>query len=284
MKILITGHEGFIGSYFVNNLSETYFDVDGVSLSNTKTLNLSSYNVIIHTSGIAHQKKNTPYSLYEKINVNQTYSLALKAKNSGISHFIFLSSIKVYGDKLFNFSENHVCEPIDNYGKSKKLAEDKLLELVDDQFRITILRLPLVYGPSPKGNIKLLLKLIHYCPIIPLGKISNKRTIISISNLTEYIKQIISNNITGIIVPSDLQSISTSRLIFLLAKAQRKKVFLVRMPLFFQKSIEVIIPGIFIRLFRDYYVQNENTLKLFDLSKMNESQSDIQLFYGQKGK
>jgi nucleoside-diphosphate-sugar epimerase len=283
MKLLLTGYTGFIGSYLYQYLKNDNFQVDGVSLRDTALSGLfkEQYDIVIHLSGLAHQTKSIPYSEYKRINCTQTAELASYAKEAGVRHFIYFSSVKVYGNsadgnELTEFSE---IKPDDSYGISKAEAEKILLSLQDQTFNVTILRIPLVFGPNPKGNIKLLLTLTDRSKLIPLNGINNRRSILSVSNLSEIIKQIIEKKIYGIFIPSDIKPISTTEIMNYLIKARKRKVLFFKLPESIKFVIRLFFNGIYIRVFGDLYFNNSASMGKIDTEKLNSSEDNFIKYY-----
>ncbi len=147
-NILITGSNGFIGKYFIKKYSSKY-NIQTFSFLNDSIddLDLSEKDTIIHLSALVHQMGGASADEYERINVTQTLDLANKAKLSKVKYFIFMSSVKVYGEETTGvYNETTVCKPEDEYGKSKLKAENELLKLEDENFKVSIVRTPIVYG------------------------------------------------------------------------------------------------------------------------------------------
>jgi len=161
---------------------------------------------------------------YEKVNVTQTINLAKKAKESGVNHFIFMSTVKVYDEETdIAYTENSDCNPQDDYGKSKLKAEQALLGLSDEGlgFRVSIIRTPIVYGYGVKANIKNLVNLINKVPVLPFGKITNNRSMVFVGNLCHLIDEIIIRPVgsalgvqdkAGIFLACDDEPLSTAKL------------------------------------------------------------------------
>ena len=152
MNLLITGASGFVGQYFVKKYTQKYsikqFSFRDDELSD---LNLSEVETVIHLSALVHQMGGATQEEYERINVTQTLELAQKAKKSGVKHFIFMSSIKACGEESSGvYCENSQCNPEDEYGKSKLKAEISLQKLEDENFRVSVIRTPIVYGYGVK--------------------------------------------------------------------------------------------------------------------------------------
>ena len=261
-KILLTGANGFIGSYFRNNYADKY-NIQTFSFlkDDFKSLHLEDIEVIIHLSALVHQMGGVAKEEYEKINVTQTLNLAKKAKEERVKHFVFMSSIKVYGEETnVAYSETTTCKPEDEYGKSKLKAENELRKLENNAFKVSIIRTPVVYGYGVKANIKNLIHLVQKVPVLPFGNIQNRRSIIYVGNLCFFINAIIEKHLSGIFLVADERAVSTTELIELIAQALGKKVYLVHVP-FFEKLLKVVKPSFHKRLFESLEVNNHNTIK-----------------------
>ena len=264
--ILLTGSSGFIGSYFIKRYSDKYniktFSFRNDSLDN---LDLQNIDTVIHLSALVHQMQGAKKEEYEKVNVEQTIALAKKAKENSVKHFIFMSTIKVYGEEINTaYNEDTLCNPQDDYGKSKLKAENELLKLQDKNFKVSTIRTPIVYGYGVKANIQNLINLIKKVPVLPFGRIKNKRSMVYIGNLTHLIDEIIVKQKEGIFLASDDESISTTRLIELIAKELDRKIILITIP-FFDKILQKIKPNIYKRLYESLEVDNIKTKKVLNL-------------------
>lgn len=230
-KILITGKNSYIGNEFekwVNNYQSDY-DVKKVCLKGDswKEKDFSKYDVIFHVAGIAHVSTDQDMEgTYYKVNRDLTIECARKAKEDGVKQFIFLSSIIIYGDsspmgKQKIIDKNTKPNPSNFYGKSKLQAEEGILPLADDSFKIVILRPPMVYGKNSKGNYLRLSKLAKAIPIFP--DIDNERSMIHIENLCEFTRLMIDNEEDGIFFPQNKNYIKTSEMVELIAKIHNRR-------------------------------------------------------------
>jgi len=130
-NVLITGSSGFVGNYFLNQYKEKY-EIKSFSFrkDDIDTLDCSDVDIVFHLSALVHQMGGASAQQYEKINVTQTLELAKKSKDSGVKHFVFMSTVKVYGEETdVAYTESSLCNPQDEYGKSKLKAEKELLKL-----------------------------------------------------------------------------------------------------------------------------------------------------------
>lgn len=264
-KILLTGSNGYLGSSFLNLYKNKYL-FEKFSLLNQKLedINFDGIDIVLHCAALVHQKMQHPYEKYHEINANYPVKLAKLAKQNGVKQFVFISTIAVYGEDKEKLDENTPYEPITPYGKSKLEAEKQLLKLSDDSFIVTIIRPPMIYGKNAPGNIDSLIKLVKKLPVLPFGKIENKRTFISIQNLCYIIDEIITQQQNGIFLASDDESLSTSKLIEEIAGNLDKKVCLIKIP-FFESFLKVLKPSFHKRLYGSLEIDNRITKEKLNL-------------------
>lgn len=276
-KILITGSNGYLGSSFIKQNKNKY-EFEKFSLLNQKLedINFDNIDIVLHCAALVHQKVEYLYKKYYEVNVEYPLKLAKLAKQKGVKQFVFISTIAVYGEDEERLDENTICNPITPYGKSKLEAEKELLKLNDDNFIVSIIRPPMIYGKNAPGNIDSLVKLVKKLPIIPLGKIENKRSFISIQNLCYIIDEIIIQQKTGIFLASDDESLSTSRLIELIAKNLDKKICLIKIP-FFESLLKIIKPSFHKRLYGSLEVDNTITKEKLNLKNPYSLEDGIRL-------
>jgi nucleoside-diphosphate-sugar epimerase len=283
-NILLTGANGFVGSYFKSNYNNKY-NINTFSFLNDsyKALDLSSINTIIHLSALVHQMGGASEEEYEKINVIQTMKLAKKAKESDVKHFIFMSTVKVYGEETdIAYDENSECLPKDDYGKSKLKAEQELQKLQDDNFKVSIIRTPIVYGYGVKANIKSLINLVKKVPVLPFGKIENKRSMIYIGNLCHLIDEIIIQEKAGMFLACDDEPLSTTKLIELISENLDKKVYLIKIP-FFESLLKLVKLSFHKRLYESLEVDNSKTKEVLNLVNPYSVEDGIRLMIHPKG-
>ncbi|WNL15930.1 NAD-dependent epimerase/dehydratase family protein [Arcobacter cryaerophilus gv. pseudocryaerophilus] len=278
MNLLITGSNGFVGKYFMKKYKDNYYIRTFSFLKDDiNSLDYSDIDVVFHLSALVHQMDGASCEEYERVNVTQTLQLAKKAKELGIKHFVFMSTVKVYGEETYiKYSENSACNPEDEYGKSKLKAELELQKIEDEDFKVSIIRTPIVYGYGVKANIKSLINLVNKVPLLPFGKIENKRSMVYIGNLCHLVYEIITQEKSGIFLASDDQPLSTSRLIELMAKNLDKKVYLVKIP-FFESLLKILKPSFHKRLYGSLEVDNSITKEKLNLKNPYSVEDGIKL-------
>ncbi|MED4179731.1 NAD-dependent epimerase [Priestia megaterium] len=233
-KVLITGINSYVGKSVKKWLDKypNIYSVHTISLKNDswKEKNLSQYDVVLHVAGIAHVSSDPKLEdLYYKVNRDLTVDIAKKAKAEGVKQFIFMSSIIIYGNSDINngvIDQATVPVPSNFYGNSKLQAEKSIIPLENDNFKIVILRPPMIYGKGSKGNYPKLANLARRTPFFPNFK--NKRSMLHIDNLCEFIRLMINNRESGIFFPQNNEYVQTSELVRLIAETYGKKVMLIK--------------------------------------------------------
>jgi len=277
-KLLLTGSSGFIGQYFIHTYAFKY-NIKKFSFlnDNLALLKLDEIDTIIHLSALVHQMGGATKEEYDRINVEQTLALAKRAKESGVKHFIFMSTVKVYGEETDTpYTEESECLPQDDYGKSKLKAEQLLQVLEDKNFMVSIIRTPIVYGFGVKANIKNLINLIDKVPLLPFADIDNRRSMVYIGNLCYLLDVLVQYQKGGVFLASDDKSYSTKELMFLISKSLNKKLFLVKIP-FFEMVLKKVKPDFHKRLYQSLELNNQWTKKELNLNNLYSFKRGIEL-------
>lgn len=260
--ILLTGSTGFIGSYFIKKSSN--YSIIPFSFQNGVIVNIDfgRIDIVVHLAALVHQMEGASEEAYFHVNTRMTLELAKKAKEAGVKQFIFMSTVKVYGEENKTpYTENSPCNPQDDYGKSKLAAEEALKAIEDQNFIISIIRTPVVYGPGVKGNIKRLIKLIEKALILPFGAINNQRSMVYVGNLCAMINAIIEQRKSGIFLTSDDENTSTTELIQTIATAMNRKIVLLNIP-GFKPLLQVLKPVYYQRLYGNLMIDNTLTKRI----------------------
>ncbi|MGL6064745.1 MAG: NAD-dependent epimerase/dehydratase family protein [Fusobacteriaceae bacterium] len=285
--LLITGASGFIGSNFIKKY-ESEYNIISVSLTNKKPEEIDFTNVdtVLHLAALVHQMKGAPEEKYYEVNTELTKRLGIKAKASGVKHFVFYSTVKVYGfDGDLNnheiiLTENSPCNPNDAYGKSKYEAEKILRELEEDSFKVAIIRPPMVYGKGVKGNMQSLVKLIDKLPILPFGYNENKRSIISAENLLYMTHLVIKNEANGIYLGTEGAPVSIKEMATSIEKGLGKKRINLVLPNFVFKILCKIKPDIMVRLFGTLAFRQEDNYQKIGYEANESMDNQMKLMIG----
>lgn len=239
-RILITGANSYIGMSFEKYIKKSYpndYIVDTIDMidGSWREKDFAEYDSVFHVAGIAHSDSGKVSAekekLYYSVNTFLTVETAQKAKMDGVKQFIFMSSAIVYGDsepigKSKIITRDTSVAPANCYGDSKVQAENGIRPLNDDNFRIVILRPPMVYGKGSKGNYPLLAKIAMKTPVFP--KVENKRSMLYIENLCEFVRLMIENDEQGTFWPQNAEYSNTSEMVRMIAQAHGKNVVMLK--------------------------------------------------------
>lgn len=236
--VLITGEHGYIASAVREYLArwpENYaVRTLGVRGEEWKAESFAGVDVILHAAALVHrpESKDDPGQTeeYRRVNTLLPYALACKAKAEGVGQFLFLSSQSVYGltaavGRTVEITRDTPLSPADNYGRSKLEAEQLLLPLGGPTFHVAVLRPPMIYGRGCKGNYVALSKLAQKAPAFP--RVENRRSMLYIGNLTEFIRDLIDDEAAGIFCPQNREYTDVSRMAAEIARLHGKKLPLI---------------------------------------------------------
>lgn len=232
-RILITGAGSYIGMSVEKWLMKPEFagmyQVDTVDMRGDewKEKDFSGYDTVFHVAGIAHMKETKENAqLYYRINRDLAIETAQNAKASNVKQFVYLSSMSIYGIESGIISEKTMPLPKTNYGKSKWQGEERIRELETDTFKVAILRPPMIYGKGCQGNYPRLSKLAEKTPIFPYT--NNKRSMLFIDNMSEYIRFLIEKGKGGVFFPQNSEYVNVSQLVRKIAEMKHHKVHLIK--------------------------------------------------------
>lgn len=205
-------------------------------------------DVVINFAAIVHQHKKIDEKIYDDINYNLVRELANKSKNNGVQLFLQLSTIAVYGDEK-HISIETLPAPSTPYGSSKLKADNYLMSISSDTFKIVIIRPPMVYGEKAPGNMIRLINLIKKGIPLPFKGISNKRDFIHVDNLIQFLYASIKHNKTGVFLVSDGTPVSISELVAIISQKLHGKDKMFKLPNWCYKFISILFPGVYNKLF-----------------------------------
>jgi nucleoside-diphosphate-sugar epimerase len=191
---------------------------------------------VVHLAARVHVMREAaadPLAEYRRVNVAATLELARAALRHGVRRFVFMSTVKVNGERtdVAPFTERDTPAPRDPYALSKWEAEQGLAALAQGgALELVVLRPPLVYGPGVKGNFLRLMRLVRAGVPLPLASVANARSMIYVGNLASAVAQALSPRARGTFVVSDGADLSTPQLVRMLAAAMRCPARLVPFP------------------------------------------------------
>lgn len=260
MRLLITGAGSYIGSKvseYILNKEPTWevYQLD-VQTDEWKLFDFSAYDTVYHIAGIAHRKITPEIEpLYYAVNRDLSIAIAKKAKESGIKHFVFMSSMSVYSDAVTYVDAETPTSPDNAYGKSKLQGEVGIKELADDSFIVSIIRPPMIYGKGCKGNYNSLRSIALKVPFFPM--VNNKRSMLFIDNFSEFLYQLVKKPSPGVFFPQNDQLVNTTEWVKYIALEHGKTVYSSRV-LGLCARVGKYIPGIkgyCVKAFGDSYYE-----------------------------
>lgn len=257
-KILITGANSYIGTSFENYIKQYEgYSVDTLDMMDKtwREYDFSGYDSVFHVAGIAHsdtgKASEEVKAKYYRVNTDLTIETAKKAKAEGVSQFVFMSSAIVFGSKNTCIDENTLPNPDNFYGDSKLKADEGIHKLQDDTFNVVSIRPPMIYGKGSKGNYPKLAKLAKITPLFP--DYPNKRSMLYVENLCEFVRLIIENNERGFFYPQNTQYVRTSSMVKTISDVYQKRLYLTRVFNPFIRMAKGV--GIVNKVFGDLYYE-----------------------------
>ncbi len=268
---------------------DSSYRIDAVDTmgDNWKKADYAKYDVVFHVAGIAHVNADPKMEpLYYKVNCNLTIEVAKHAKAAGVRQFIFMSSQIVFHESQSLKAEVLTAEtkPVPNgfYGNSKLQAENGLWNLVKNQkenstrsqggnqMKICILRPCMIYGPNAKGNFSRLAKLACKTPVFP--EWHNKRSMLYIDNLAEFVKQAIERELEGTFYPQNRELADTVEIVRYFAKEAGHKIWITKLlnPFVWMGSL-VLQP--INKMFATYYYNPKMSKMEFDYQLVSFEES-----------
>ncbi len=256
MRILVTGASGFVGARLTETLvargahqvrcairnpsphlprDVERIQIPDISSTTTWDRALEGIDAVVHLAAKVHDLRargREGLDAYRVVNADGTLNLARQAAAAGVKRFVFLSSVKVNGEEG-EFRETDNPSPVDAYGASKLDAETGLREVARTAaMSATIVRPPLVYGPGVRANFRALLKVVSRGIPLPLGAIHNKRSLVALDNLVDFLILSVEHPHAAneLFFVSDGDDISTSELLRRAAAALGKPARLLPVP------------------------------------------------------
>ena len=238
-KVLITGAGSYIGESFSEYAKKHYpaLKIDTLDMLDPEWINrsFSEYDIVYHVAGLAHADvgnvDEATKAKYYAVNTDLAIEVCSKAKEDGVKEFIFMSSMIVYGDsapygKSKIIDDYTVPVPSNFYGDSKLQADVAVREMANDNFKVIVLRPPMIYGKNSKGNYQTLSKLARKLPVFP--NIDNERSMLYIDNLCEFLCQLMLvkkfEKSSIVLIPQNAEWTQTSEMVKEIAEAAGKNI------------------------------------------------------------
>jgi len=243
MNLLVIGSDSFIAQHFIANYKDK-FKITSISrirsdinsdllvpdLYKIPVEHFNGKHAVINFAAIVHRPDIKDPGIYEDVNYRLAVFNAQRAKEAGVNLFVQISTIAVYGNST-NISIQDNYNPRNHYASSKLRADEALLKMQDDSFKVAIVRPPMVYGGGKApGNMLRLINLVNKGIPLPFKGLENRRDFINVSNLIQYLAIIIEKKLNGIFLIHDHESVSTTYLLNTIARYSYKKIKLIVPP------------------------------------------------------
>lgn len=256
-RVLVTGATGFVGRAVCAQLGQLGYTVRAALRADTPveegvaercivgdlsgatdwTSALDQVELIVHAAGIAHLPPGlgADDERYLQVNAHATGQLAAAAARAGARRLVFLSSIKVNGERTEQrpFRAADPPDPRDAYARSKVHAETLLRDAaVRSGMEVVIVRPPLMYGSRVRANFLRLLHWVDSGRPLPFGRVRNRRSLLSVWNLSSFIATVLAEPRAAgrVWLVSDGEDLSTADLIARLASALNRPQRLLPVP------------------------------------------------------
>lgn len=292
--VLVTGATGFVGQALCRVLRSRglgvcavsrrpplsrengveYLSVGAINSTTDWRVALSGKDTIVHLAARVHVMRESapdPLAEFRMVNVAGTERLAVAASEAGVKRLVYVSSIKVNGERTTDraFTEHDAPQPEDPYAQSKLEAENVLLRIsAETNLEVVIVRPPLVYGPGVKGNFLLLLRLVQWGLPLPLACCENRRSFLALGNFTDFLYRCLDHPAAArqTFLLSDGHDLSTPELIRRIAQALNRPARLLRVPRSWLKAGTNFLrkTDLFDRLCGSLQVDSDNAVRLLD--------------------
>jgi nucleoside-diphosphate-sugar epimerase len=257
MRVLVTGGTGFVGGYTVRALLDAGHHVrlavrtasaangtsDGVCVGDLAGSPdwrpaLEGMDAVVHLAARVHVMRDgaaDPMAEYRRVNVHGTTRLAEAAAAAGLCRFVFVSSIKVNGERTHSrpFTNADSPSPTDPYAVSKWEGEQALRAVCQGSgMEWVVVRPTLVYGAGAQGNLPRLISLVRRGVPLPFAGVSNRRSMIGVRNLAHLLTACVEReDLAGTVCLAADTTVSTSELLQAIGRAAGRPARLVPAPL-----------------------------------------------------
>lgn len=232
-NILIIGKDSYIGEsikIWLERFKDNYrVDIVDPKEYSWKKKDFTKYETVVDLAGIAHINNITEdmRDLFYSVNRDLSIEIASWSKLHGVKHFIIFSSMNVYGDYCEIINDRNKENPTSFYGDSKLQGDLGIKKLEDNSFIVSYVRPPFVYGKGCRGNYNSISKIAKKTPIFP--KYINKKSMIYIDNLCEFIRLVIDNSLGGVLTPQNKELVSTYELVKEISSIYGNKIWFTRL-------------------------------------------------------
>jgi len=226
--LVVTGASGFVGRALMAHWGPAARALSLRDPTVDWSQALTGARTVVHLAArvhVMHERAADPLAAFRQANVHASVRLARCAAQAGVRRLVFLSSVKVLGERSAPgrpLTEADTPAPEDAYGQSKWEAEQALAALARETgLEVVIVRAPLVYGPGVKANFAALLRAVRAGWPLPLGAVDNRRSLVGLDNLVDFLTLCCHHQAAAnqTFLVSDGHDISTAQLLVHMAQA-----------------------------------------------------------------
>jgi nucleoside-diphosphate-sugar epimerase len=307
-SIFISGANGCIGSSIVKRLVSLNYSILALSLNETDSNNIMNFDkvkiefgdicdtgriekiffnnpidTVIHLAAIVHKTAETDEE-YKKVNYQATVDLYELSKKYRVKHFIFFSTVAVYGDDIIDIvNETSNIKPESSYAISKAKAEEYIQKNSINSIKYTIIRPTTVYGPNDKGNINTMYQWVTHGIVPIIGDGNNQKSFVFVENLVDSIVTILkSKKIKNqIFIISDKSPYSINSIFQTMEQVIGKKIIKIHIPNIFI-SIIILLVKILNFITRKKLINPQSISKLYSNNIYDISKARTLLNYNPK--
>jgi nucleoside-diphosphate-sugar epimerase len=264
-RVLVTGCSGFVGRVLCPTLESAGYTVRGATRSDDSRVKaservcvgpigavtdwsraLQDVDLVIHLAAKAHSIPPAAADAYTETNARGTEALAAAAAAATVRRFIYLSSVKVNGERSSEkpIRADDQANPEDAYAESKLEGERCLWRISQTSgMDAAVVRAPLVYGPGVRANFLRLLGWVDRGLPIPLGSVHNRRSLVNIWNLCDLLKHLLTSEVGpgGTWLVSDGEDVSTPELLQRVARIMNRRLRLLSVPIGLLKFAGIMV-------------------------------------------
>lgn len=240
-RVLITGDNSYIGQSVMKwlKIRPREYEVSICSVLNDawREIDFTQFDTVFHVAEIEDEVETRKNK--DKF-AEKSYELLVKiadhAKQSGVEHFVFLSTMAVFGLELGVITLETPTNPKTAFAKSKLRSEEYLHSIETESFKVAVVRPPMVYGYGSTGNYHRLSKFAQTARIFPDYK--NRRSMLHIDNLCEFLDFIFHFASTGTFHPQNHEYARTGSVALKIAFIHDKPL---RLTSFFDPIIKLLL-------------------------------------------
>jgi nucleoside-diphosphate-sugar epimerase len=217
----------------------------------------SGVDAIVNFAGIPD---NRPELELVAVNVQGPERLARKARACGVKHMVQISSLHIYGAPT-RIDRSTVEGPLSAYARSKLAGDTALSALRTEDFGITLLRMPMHYGPNAGKKLRMLVRIATTLGWFPVPKTPVRRSIVHLDNLAATIVTVLRRGLSGVQFAADPELFGYEMLRDALRVHAGRTIQLIQLPDVFFLPIRALAHGVYRRLYQDNVIASELVLQ-----------------------